>query len=199
VTGGCIGRLLILSTVTDHLAVCLQEANKALAKANEKLLRGRKLVVTFAQQAPSDQIGSLSSGSKPRRGMMDTSKPTTLSLLKTGMGTKQAGMNDKIAMMEAKLRQMEASRTALEASHSSLPSHPSLPAKPALATPAEFATTSQPQRVKRPAKPLPSLPILPKLPRAESSVPQLVTPVPRQERKAGIPGVKITKGKEKQT
>lgn len=61
--------------------------------AHDKLLRGRKLVVTFAHQAPIDQGGGPSPygtmGVK-RKGMMETGRPTTLSMLKSGM----AGRND---------------------------------------------------------------------------------------------------------
>lgn len=62
--------------------------------AHDKLLRGRKLVVTFAHQAPVDQGGGPSvygaMGVK-RKGMMETGRPTTLSMLKTGM----TGRNDR--------------------------------------------------------------------------------------------------------
>jgi hypothetical protein len=53
--------------------------------ANNKLLRGRKLVVTYAHQAPLDQDGSNSSmgGSKVRKGTTEAGRPTVLSLLKS--------------------------------------------------------------------------------------------------------------------
>lgn len=54
---------------------------KALAMANGKPLRGRKLVVTYAHQAPLDQAGS--SGSKVRKAISDAGRPTALSLLKS--------------------------------------------------------------------------------------------------------------------
>lgn len=57
----------------------LQDAQKALERANDKLLRGRKLVITHAHQAPLDQGGH----NRPRRIMSEAGKPTTLSLLKS--------------------------------------------------------------------------------------------------------------------
>lgn len=59
--------------------------------AHDKLLRGRKLVVTFAHQAPIDQVGSSTSIGIKRKGMMETGRPTTLSMLKTGLGGKHDG------------------------------------------------------------------------------------------------------------
>ncbi|KII85560.1 hypothetical protein PLICRDRAFT_74083, partial [Plicaturopsis crispa FD-325 SS-3] len=90
------------------------DAHRALSAANDKLLRGRKLVVTFAHQAPPDPILSTSSSSAHghRRPVTEAGRPTTLSLLKGGHADGWAGRvkktDDKIAMMEAKLRQMEA-------------------------------------------------------------------------------------------
>ncbi|KAI0684654.1 hypothetical protein BC835DRAFT_1292542 [Cytidiella melzeri] len=131
------------------------DARKALAAANDKLLRGRKLVVTYAQQAPIDQTGALAT--RPRKLWNDTSKPTTLSLLKSVEGRRVAGTDDKIAKMEAKLRQLEHT----SASGSSLAKHPSLPAKPVAATLAAASDrqTQPPPRPKRTQTPLPSLPL----------------------------------------
>lgn len=56
--------------------------------AHDKLFRGRKLVVTFAHQAPIDQAGSGTSIGIKRKGMMETGRPTTLSMLKTGLSGK---------------------------------------------------------------------------------------------------------------
>lgn len=132
--------------------------------ANDKLLRGRKLVVTFAHQAPIDQMGGGSSIGTKRKGMMETGRPTTLSMLKTGMSGRNDGCasgpllsllfprlicfsrtRDKIAMMEAKLRQMErtnpkptpaaSSSDATPTASTSTPYHPSLPIKPPEALP----------------------------------------------------------------
>lgn len=47
--------------------------------AHDKLLRGRKTVVTYAHHAPLD-----STAGKSRRAMMEIGRPTTLSLLKSG-------------------------------------------------------------------------------------------------------------------
>ncbi|KAK7062580.1 hypothetical protein VNI00_000068 [Paramarasmius palmivorus] len=103
------------------------EALKALS-AHEKLLRGRKLVVTHAHQAPLDSGGAQH---RPRKNMMESGRPTTLSLLKSGTTNKHHDRtSNKIAMMEAKLRQLEASKDIATSSASTLPSHPSLPPKP---------------------------------------------------------------------
>ncbi|KAG2004637.1 polyadenylate-binding protein [Coprinopsis cinerea AmutBmut pab1-1] len=131
-----------------------EEAAKALSIAHGKLLRGRKLVVTFAHQAPLESYPGGSGGgisSKFRRPVMETGRPTTLSIIKTGLGggRHEPKTADKIALMEAKLRQLEASHPASTSSNSlntattattttatamttksSLPHHPSLPAKP---------------------------------------------------------------------
>ena len=56
--------------------------------AHDKLLRGRKLVVTFAHQAPIEAGGT---GTLKRKSMMETGRPTTLSIIKTGMGTRTDG------------------------------------------------------------------------------------------------------------
>ncbi|KAI0365997.1 RNA-binding domain-containing protein, partial [Pilatotrama ljubarskyi] len=110
------------------------DAEKALLHANDKLLRGRKLVVTYANQAPLEAAGAGGLGAKSRRPVSDVGKPTTLSLLKSA-GTGRSDATDaKIARMEAKLRQLESS-SAAEASSAatSLPGHPSLPPKPVAA------------------------------------------------------------------
>ena len=61
--------------------------------AHEKPFRGRKLVVTFAHQAPLDQYGGagVSASLKGRKSMMETGRPTTLSMLKTGLSTRHEG------------------------------------------------------------------------------------------------------------
>ncbi|KAF9472702.1 hypothetical protein BDN70DRAFT_909070 [Pholiota conissans] len=134
-----------------------QDALCALSGAHGKPLRGRNLVVTFAHQAPLDQYsgGTGASGGayRTRKTMMDVGRPTTLSMIKTGMSSRHEGKTqDKIAMMEAKLRQMERtnprpalsdpSSTQSQSSFSQnnlsaatnqtpqLPTHSSLPAKP---------------------------------------------------------------------
>ncbi|KAI0701649.1 hypothetical protein C8Q76DRAFT_588850, partial [Earliella scabrosa] len=84
------------------------DAEKALKHAHDKLLRGRKLVVTYANQAPIDSAaGGPGVGAKNRRAISEVGKPTTLSLLKSA-GTGRSNATDaKIARMEAKLRQLE--------------------------------------------------------------------------------------------
>ncbi|KAK0204507.1 hypothetical protein DFS33DRAFT_1273609 [Desarmillaria ectypa] len=96
------------------------DAAKALASAHDKPLRGRTLVVTYAHQAPLDQAGGSSGLGVKRKSMMESGRPTTLSMIK---GRHRDKTQDKITMMEAKLRQMEGVEHA--AQH-----HPSLPAKP---------------------------------------------------------------------
>ncbi|KAJ7686651.1 hypothetical protein B0H17DRAFT_845661, partial [Mycena rosella] len=84
------------------------DALKALSTAHDKLLRGRKLVVTYAQQAPVDPGAPYgTAASKHRKTMAESGRPTTLSMIKSGLGNRHEGTRDKIAMMEAKLRQME--------------------------------------------------------------------------------------------
>ncbi|KAG6917431.1 hypothetical protein DXG01_002517 [Tephrocybe rancida] len=150
------------------------EALRALSMAHEKLLRGRKLVVTFAQQAPPEHGGS-AYGAK-RRGMMEIGRPTTLSLLKTGAGSRNDGTRDKIAMMEAKLRQMESTNPKpasipgpSNASASTLrPTttittlhHTSLPPKPPPQLPEALARRPRLTAKPKTSTPLPSLPLLP--------------------------------------
>ncbi|KAG2340600.1 RNA-binding domain-containing protein [Suillus weaverae] len=94
------------------------DAQTALENINGKLLRGRKLAVTFAHQAPLEQPGGSRQVGRARR--MDV-RPTTLSMMKSGIHTRSEGTDNKIAMMEAKLRQMESSTTN---SFNSLPPKP---------------------------------------------------------------------------
>ncbi|KIM43619.1 hypothetical protein M413DRAFT_9613 [Hebeloma cylindrosporum] len=72
------------------------DALKALTMAHEKPFRGRKLVVTFAHQAPLDQHGGVgaSASLKGRKSMMETGRPTTLSMLKTGLSSRHEGFKD---------------------------------------------------------------------------------------------------------
>ncbi|KAJ7126135.1 hypothetical protein C8R44DRAFT_617968 [Mycena epipterygia] len=189
------------------------DALKALSNAHDKLLRGRKLVVTFAQQAPMDPGGGASSygnvGSKHRKTMAESGRPTTLSMIKSGMGNRNEGTRDKIAMMEAKLRQMERSKPT--DAPSSLPYHASLPAKP-LPSNTPAAPTSQigrgqnePQRLRRPPPPLPSLPFAPEPAAAPTGLKALngssksSGPSMRKAGAGALIGVKIRKPKEKDT
>ncbi|TFY67947.1 hypothetical protein EVG20_g3743 [Dentipellis fragilis] len=93
--------------------------SRALSVAHNKLLRGRRLVVTHAHQAPLDAAGSTSTY---RRSVNEAGRPTALSLLKSGMKTRT---KDKIAIMEAKLRQIEQDKA--RESRSSSPTRPSCP------------------------------------------------------------------------
>ncbi|KAL1662104.1 hypothetical protein GGF50DRAFT_59742 [Schizophyllum commune] len=73
-----------------------EEASNALASTHDRLLRGRRLVVTHAQHAPAD------GASYQHRSQH---QPTALSIIKSAQARRNG---DKIAQMEAKLRQMEA-------------------------------------------------------------------------------------------
>ncbi|KAF5339603.1 hypothetical protein D9611_011436 [Ephemerocybe angulata] len=144
------------------------EAKKALTMAHDKLLRGRKIVVTYAQQAPLDQYGNTTgfSGSKYRKGSAEMNRPTAISLIKTGLNHRQEPKTStKIAMMEAKLRDLEREKEAeSKPSTSTLPHHHSLPMKPAGPLPgADSAPPTGPQHKKqaKPSTPLPMLPLAP--------------------------------------
>ncbi|KAI0319710.1 hypothetical protein OF83DRAFT_1054579, partial [Amylostereum chailletii] len=75
------------------------DAESALSNASGKLLRGRRLVVTRAHQAPLDAASNM-----PRRIVNEAGRPTALSLLKSTEGRDRT--RDKIALLEAKLRQL---------------------------------------------------------------------------------------------
>ncbi|KAI0090622.1 hypothetical protein BDY19DRAFT_886908 [Irpex rosettiformis] len=157
------------------------DADKALASANDKLLRGRKLVVTHAQQAPLDASSSMATKSK--RPWNDMNKPTTLSLLKSAEGRRTSATDDKIAKMEAKLRQLE------HTSSSGIPleAHPSLPAKPVAATLAAASVdSSRPtSRPKKTQTPLPSLPLAP--PSSSTPSSSSASTILRQALTTGVP------------
>ncbi|KZT65238.1 hypothetical protein DAEQUDRAFT_677115 [Daedalea quercina L-15889] len=169
------------------------DAQRALERANDKLLRGRKLVITHAHQAPLDQ-GS-HAGARPRRIMNDAGKPTTLSLLKSA-STGRADLTEaKIARMEAKLREME--QSSVESTARGL--HPSLPPKPTAATVAAAAkapSLSQRQSVplRKPQQPLPSLPLV-KPARSSAMSPQPAIGVDPMKKSAPFVGVRIVKKK----
>jgi len=118
---------------------------------------------------------------------METGRPTTLSILKTGLTSRHDGKTrDKIAMMEAKLRQMESTNpkpakpvmaqpdmdTDLEGitlpqippsvSSSTLPQHPSLPMKPPPTIPEYLKPNQATQSQSRPS--LKEKSLLPPLP-----------------------------------
>ncbi|KAJ6627778.1 hypothetical protein B0H10DRAFT_309153 [Mycena sp. CBHHK59/15] len=147
--------------------------------------------------------------------MAESGRPTTLSMLKTGMGNRHEGTRDKIAMMEAKLRQMERSKPTqpTQDTPSSLPYHASLPAKPlpsnnpSSQAPSQLARSlNEPQRQRKPPPPLPSLPLFPQ----SSSVPaglknisesgSLKSSAGSSSRKVGAApflGVKLRKARDK--
>ncbi|KAI0777574.1 RNA-binding domain-containing protein [Trametes elegans] len=195
------------------------DAEKALVHAHDRLLRGRKLVVTYANQAPLDAAGAQGLGAKSRRPMSDVGKPTTLSLLKSA-GTGRSDATDaKIARMEAKLRQLESTAGGPGGAGTSLPGHPSLPAKPVAAIAAAAATNPPPlrhaptstapqrpaSRSKGRASALPILPIKP-LPQSAHNPPAKTfggastsTPSPPNRapssRKSALTGVRMMKRK----
>ncbi|KAH9945509.1 RNA-binding domain-containing protein [Amylocystis lapponica] len=175
-----------------------EDAQKALIGAHDKLLRGRRLVVTQAHQAPLDYAGAgghgVAGGTKFRR-MGEAGKPTTLSMLKSAAQGRADATDAKIARMEAKLRQMDQAESA---STSGVPLHPSLPAKPLSAPPASVSSSSMPQRQSVPTnrrirEPLPSLPLTANSPPA---TPTLLAPHPRAESaKRPLTGVRIVRNK----
>ncbi|RDX41635.1 RNA-binding domain-containing protein [Lentinus brumalis] len=189
---------------------CKDDAERALTRAHDKLLRGRKLVVTYANQAPLDSAsGALGAGSKNRRAMSEVGKPTTLSLLKSaGTGRSNNATDAKIARMEAKLRQLEGASTV--SAVGGLPGHPSLPPKPVAAA-AAAATTSSPRRTpthapsggareRSRAAPLPSLPIIPstthpptKVEKGLPLVSSASAPARPLAKKSALPGIRIVK------
>ncbi|KAJ6469026.1 hypothetical protein C8R47DRAFT_1223125 [Mycena vitilis] len=179
------------------------DALKALSTAHNKLLRGRKLVVTYAQQAPIDP-GAPYGTTRNRKVMTESGRPTTLSMIKSGLGSRNDGTRDKIAMMEAKLRQMERSKpTQNHDAPSSLPYHPSLPAKPlpsdAPLTQGPSPNEPQRQQQRKPPPPLPSLPLLPQPSAEPKGLRTLAGSSKGITRKAGgaLVGVKLGKPKEK--
>ncbi|KAJ3567898.1 hypothetical protein NP233_g6060 [Leucocoprinus birnbaumii] len=176
------------------------DAQKAMSMAHDKLLRGRKLVVTYAHHAPLDSGGG--AGGKGRRAMMEIGRPTTLSLLKSGSTSRPLGTAAKIAKMEAKLRQLESSGNSASQNPQSL--HPSLPPKPQTGPPEpQSKQSSNTLRGSKPTtntqkdEPPPSL-LKFKSPSGLTSPPisSSTTPKPANKPKAKLLGVKI-KPKEK--
>ncbi|KIK93100.1 hypothetical protein PAXRUDRAFT_34216 [Paxillus rubicundulus Ve08.2h10] len=187
------------------------DIEKALKNANGKLLRGRKLFVTFAQQAPHNASGSITHGGKAKR--VDTT-PTALSLAKSsGFSRPEARTSSKIAMMEAKLRQMGSSSPFAEKSF--LPSKPITQALCSDVPKGSHSRRAPPVLmhtgsakglgIQRPVTGVGSQLSLP--PRTESSraAPQLsiasesadASRVPPSSKQRSIPGVKIVKGRLK--
>ncbi|KAF9788284.1 hypothetical protein BJ322DRAFT_621405 [Thelephora terrestris] len=140
------------------------DAQRALSTANGKLVRGRKIVVTYAQQAPLENFHTSSVGGKARKVVSDAGRPTALSLLKTGesSGGRSDGTKNKIALMEAKLKQM-----ARKSANSSQDHRPS-PSQHSRSRPSSSHNRSAPP------KPLPEL-LLSKqsiFPRTQPSAPE---------------------------
>ncbi|KAN0061884.1 hypothetical protein ACQY0O_005878 [Thecaphora frezii] len=111
-----------------------EEALQAIIETNDRTLRGKKLMVTLANQSQLSEPSHSSSGVGPhRRRDADTFKPTTLSLIKNA--SLPESTNAKISAMEAKLAQLRHSR-GKPSSSSSSSSNPqakgvaSLPSKP---------------------------------------------------------------------
>ncbi|WRT70199.1 uncharacterized protein IL334_007193 [Kwoniella shivajii] len=77
------------------------DALKAMVKLHDRLLRGRKLVVTYASSAPPENLSLPTKGRRPN----DPAKTTTLSLLKSSRKPQSASA--QIAAMEAKLAHMK--------------------------------------------------------------------------------------------
>ncbi|GAA6023284.1 hypothetical protein JCM11491_003900 [Sporobolomyces phaffii] len=87
------------------------EADRARTTLNDKVLRGRKLVVSLAsEQDPKEQQHSIGAfGGKKRGGgatSSEVNRPTAISLLK-GQGVAHVPTNRKIAALEAKLALMK--------------------------------------------------------------------------------------------
>ncbi|KAH9849673.1 hypothetical protein C2E23DRAFT_736989 [Lenzites betulinus] len=195
------------------------DAEKALTHANDKLLRGRKLVVTYANQAPIDAAGMQGLGARSRRPVSDVGKPTTLSMLKSAGAGRSDATDAKIARMEAKLRQLE-STPAGSAAGASSSHHPSLPPKPVATNitptsryaPARTPSARAPPRGNARTRNLPVLPLPPKSavqPSRDSAAAPLATlptsttspPPPRAPptRKAALAGVRLVKSKPQGT
>ena len=75
-------RVLQLQLFTHYLLIMrTKDALKALVNAHDKPLRGRNLVVTYANQAPMHENVGSGPGNHHKRG--ETQRRTTLSLLKS--------------------------------------------------------------------------------------------------------------------
>ncbi|WWC72043.1 uncharacterized protein I206_106003 [Kwoniella pini CBS 10737] len=84
------------------------DALKAMIKLHDRLLRGRKLVVTYASSAPPENLPLPIKGRRPT----EAAKTTTLSLLKSSRKPQSASA--QIAAMEAKLAHMKRIKPADE-------------------------------------------------------------------------------------
>ncbi|GAA5944353.1 RNA binding motif protein 18 [Sporobolomyces koalae] len=92
-----------------------EEALRAKTTLHDKVLRGRKLIVSLAsEQDPAQSTAMLAGGKKRRTGgpvSSEPNRPTAISLLK-GQGVAHAPTNRKIAALEAKLALMQQKKDA---------------------------------------------------------------------------------------
>ncbi|KAE8192031.1 hypothetical protein A4X03_0g5710 [Tilletia caries] len=141
-----------------------EEALQALVATNDKMLRGRKVSVTFANKSEYADValGGGQGGLGPHRHRHSDNKPTTLSLIKNAQQPKST--NAKIAAMEAKLKLLKEQRSQKQAGGAAgggsggeaasgddriLPLPPAsagLPSKPASASASKPAHRSNPTR-----------------------------------------------------
>ncbi|GAA6009656.1 hypothetical protein JCM10207_004144 [Rhodosporidiobolus poonsookiae] len=85
-----------------------EEAQRALQALNDKVLRGRKMVVSLASEQQPDERAPMGTKKGRAPAQNDAHKPTAISLLKGGVA--KAPTNRKIAALEAKLAAMRQSR-----------------------------------------------------------------------------------------
>ncbi|GAA5902678.1 hypothetical protein JCM6882_004040 [Rhodosporidiobolus microsporus] len=96
-----------------------EEAQRALGALNDKVLRGRKMVVSLASEQQQDTTPAGTKKTRAPAGS-DLHKPTAISLLKGG-GVAKAPTNRKIAALEAKLAAMKQQRGEGSAAGSATP------------------------------------------------------------------------------
>ncbi|GAA5968553.1 hypothetical protein JCM11641_007679 [Rhodosporidiobolus odoratus] len=88
-----------------------EEAKRAMQALNDKVLRGRKMVISLASEQVQEERTPMGMGMKKGRApaSSEAHKPTAISLLKGG-GVAKAPVNRKIAALEAKLAAMKQQR-----------------------------------------------------------------------------------------
>ncbi|GAA5976360.1 hypothetical protein JCM5350_001432 [Sporobolomyces pararoseus] len=90
-----------------------EESLKAMNTLHDKVLRGRKLIVSLASEQDSKDSSALAGGggNKKRKSVAqsEVNRPTTISLLK-GQGVAHVPTNRKIAALEAKLALMKGNK-----------------------------------------------------------------------------------------
>ncbi|KIY67117.1 hypothetical protein CYLTODRAFT_376684 [Cylindrobasidium torrendii FP15055 ss-10] len=152
------------------------DATKAIAELHDRPLRGRNLVLNYANQVAPDV--SANGSVVRRRTIMESGHPTALSMMKEKTVRRSGNKTeDKIARMEAKLRQMEAAKAAG-------PPPESLPPKPDFIAPIPDSDGPQSRPIFIPVTHPPVLP-----------TPVLSYPKtkPGDKKKAKLAGVKIVK------